>query len=87
MPEITEVDIKVCVKDTDDNPINNADVVLSKGTTEYTGTTGTAGGCTLRNVVLDTYSLTVSCTGYVTETDNITVTEDTTTLNIVLITE
>ena len=61
------------------------DVIL-EGTDEnqFTGKTGSAGGCTLSNVPEGTYSVVATASGYNEYTGSITVDENTTTLNIVL---
>lgn len=64
--------------------IKDARVVLSKGSLEYSGLTGSAGGCTLRNVLLGEYDVTCTCEGYTDFEDTLTVSADTNTLNITL---
>ena len=67
------------------NPLENVDAVLEDADeTQYTGKTGSAGGCTISNVPEGTYSVAASKTGYKVYTGNITVNEETTTLNITL---
>lgn len=84
IPEITNTNISVCVKNNSGTALKDATVVLSKGNLEYTGTTGSAGGCTLRNVLLGDYDLTCTCENYNDFEDTLEVTADTTTLNITL---
>ena len=48
------------------------------------GPTGSAGGCTVNDVPEGTHTLTVTCEGYETYTDTITVDESHTTFNITL---
>lgn len=50
-----------------ENPIQGATVVIG----ETTKTTGTSGGCTFPNMAYDTYSATISATGYATATESI----------------
>lgn len=85
-PEIlvNTVDIKVCVKDTDGNPIKDAEVELTGDNNTYSGTTGTAGGCTLRDVEFGEYDYTVSGEGYESDEGTLTVTAASTTWNIIL---
>ena len=54
---------------------------------EITGTTGSAGGCTLHNVTDGENSVTVTAEGYKTKTETITVSESNTTFTISLETE
>ena len=85
IPEITDINISVCVKDDSGTGIKDAKVTLSKGSLEYNGITGSAGGCTLRNVLFGEYDLTCTCEGYDDFEDTLTVSKDTTsTLNIIL---
>lgn len=65
--------------------IENVTVVL-EGTdgTQYSGKTGSAGGCRISNVPEGTYTVQASATGYEPYTGNITVNEENTTLNITL---
>lgn len=83
-PETTK-DVSVKITDTNENGIGNATVVLSNGNDEYTGTTGNAGGCTIRNVPLGEYAVEVSANGYVDETTTFTVTSGTNNLEVTLI--
>lgn len=83
-PEPVTVDIAVSVTDGTD-PIENVDVTLEDTEeTQYTGKTGSAGGCTISNVPVGTYSVTASATGYTDYTGTLTVTEETNTLSITL---
>ena len=52
--------VSVTVRDTEDNPVGNAKVTLTNDETIYTGTTGSAGGCNIKNVPYGNY--TVDCT-------------------------
>ena len=51
---------------------------------EITGTTGSAGGCTLHNISDGEHSVTISAEGYITKTETITVSESDTTFTITL---
>ena len=64
------------------NPLENVDVVLTDTENEYSGKTGSAGGCTISNVPEGTYNVTATKTGYNTYTGTITVNEDNTSLSI-----
>ena len=68
------------------NPIENADVILEDADeNQYSGKTGSAGGCTISNVPFGEYSVVATATDYAEYTGNITVDENTSTLNIVLV--
>lgn len=77
-------DIAVTVLDTDNKPINGASVTVSNGEKEYTGNTGSAGGCNIRNVPLGDYSVTTIKTDYIISEDDITVVAGENTLEIIL---
>ena len=79
----TSYNISVSVSD-GTNPLENVDVVLTDTENEYSGKTGSAGGCTISNVPLGEYSVVASATNYAEYTGSITVNEETTALNIVL---
>ena len=82
--EPEKVDISVTVTDGKD-PIESVSVTLTANeSTVSTGNTGSAGGCTLSNVPLGSYTITASKTGYTEYTDTLTVTKDTTTLSITM---
>ncbi|WP_305554614.1 carboxypeptidase-like regulatory domain-containing protein [Methanobrevibacter sp. V74] len=67
------------------NPVSNVDVVLEDTDgNQFTGKTGSAGGCTISNVPEGSYSVMASKTGYAVYTGNITVSEENTTLAITL---
>ena len=76
--------ISVSVTDGTD-PVENVDVILEDAEEhQYTGKTGSAGGCTISNVPEGTYSVVATATGYNEYTGTITVSEETTTLSITL---
>lgn len=54
---------------------------------EITGTTGSAGGCTLQGVADGENSVTVTAEGYTSKTETITVSENDTTFTISLVEE
>jgi len=63
----TSVNISATVTSDGTTPIQGATVVLTDKTDDtktFTGTSGSAGGCTLSNVPLGTYVVTASCEGY-----------------------
>ena len=87
-PVVETTNIAVSVDD-GENAVEEATVVLTDttdNTKTFTGTTGSAGGCTLSNVTFGTYTVTATCTGYenYTGAETLTVTSETTTLNISL---
>lgn len=61
------------------------DVILEDSEeTQYTGKTGSAGGCTISDVPEGTYSVVATATGYDEYTGTLEVSEETTTLTITL---
>lgn len=83
-PTITIADISVSVKNSDGKGIGNASVVVSDNVSEYTGSTGSAGGCTVRGVLLGDYTITTSADGYITSVDDFTVTDGENVFEVVL---
>jgi len=79
----TTHNISVSVTDGTD-PIGNVDVTLSDGENEYTGKTGSAGGCTISNVPEGQYEVVASKSGYVDYESTLTVNSETSSLSIVL---
>lgn len=77
-PGIRDVSFKVV--NADDNPISGATVSI--GTT--TSTTGSAGGCTLKNITDGEHTVEVTCDGYDDYTGEIMVSETSTDFNIQL---
>lgn len=76
--------ISVSVSDGTD-PLENVDVILEDAEeNQYTGRTGSAGGCTIRNVPEGTYDVVATATGYQDYTGTLTVSEESTTLNVTL---
>ena len=78
------MDISVSVSDGTD-PIQGVAVTLTDVTDEtktYTGTSGSAGGCTLNDVALGEYTVSATKEGYSEYTDSLTVTEETDSLEI-----
>ena len=72
------------VTDSSNNGLSNVHIVLSNSTNEYEGTTGSAGGCTLRNVKTGSYEISATKNGYKDYANNITVDKETDTLCIVM---
>ena len=64
--------VSVTITDTTDN------------TSTFTGTTGPAGGCNLKDVPVGTYDVTATKEGYTTYEDEITVTAESSTLAITM---
>lgn len=83
----TTTDISVSVTD-GTSGIENASVTLTDttdSTKTFTGTTGSAGGCTLTNVPVGTYGVSVTATGFTEYTDAaLSVTSTTSTLEITM---
>lgn len=68
-----------------DTPIQDVDVTLTDTTDSdvtFTGKTGSAGGCTLSNVTVGSYTVTAEAEGYTDYEDTLTVTAETDTLEI-----
>lgn len=63
-------DVKITVTD-GENPIGSASVSITD--TTFTATTGSAGGCTIRNVPLGEYTIEVGKTGYISSLEDLTV--------------
>lgn len=72
--------ISFTVKDRIDEAVNGATVTIGS----ITGTTGSAGGCTLHDVEDGTQSVTVTKEGYVSKTESISVSSESTSFTIVL---
>ena len=81
-PEITKYDLSFTIND-GTTGINGATVTIG----DVTGTTGSSGGCTLKDIPAGTQSVTVTKTGYVTKTETITVDTDHTSFTISLTSE
>lgn len=76
--------IKVNVTNGTD-PIGNVSVTLTDSdNNEYSGKTGDAGGCNIKNVPEGQYNVVATASGYNEYTGTINVNEETTTLNITL---
>ena len=82
------MDIAVSVSDkSSEEAIQGVSVTITDtidDTITFTGTTGPAGGCNLKNVPLGDYEVTATKEGYVDYSGELTVTDETTTLTIEL---
>ena len=79
------VNISVSVKDSEGAGINGALVeIYQDNMGHYTGTTGSAGGCTVRNVPLGEYFIQVSADEYITSIDDLTVVDGDNSVEIIL---
>lgn len=81
---VETVDIQVSVKDTEEQNISGASVVLTANNENYSCQTGTAGGCKISNVPLGEYALSATATGFEELSDTISVTAETESLPLVL---
>lgn len=68
------------------NPIEGATVTLiDSEKEEYTGTTGSAGGCTIKNVPEGTCTVTAEATGYTDyEDEDVEISDESKTLSITM---
>lgn len=68
------------------DPIEGATVTLiDSEEEEYTGTTGSAGGCTVKDVPEGTYTVTATATGYTDyEDEDVEISEESKTLSITM---
>lgn len=81
-PETTKYDLSFTIND-GTTGISGATVTIG----DVTGTTGSSGGCTLKDIEEGSQSVTVEATGYVTKTETITVDTDHTSFTISLTSE
>ena len=89
-----EVNPETSNQEVDTTATRNVNFIINDGTDaiqgatvtigEITGTTGSAGGCTLQNVTDGENSVTVTAEGYTSKTETITVSENETTFTISL---
>ena len=85
-PEKPKRNISVSVND-GTNPVGSVDVILEDADkNQYTGKTGSAGGCTIKDVPDGSYTVVANATGYVEYAGTLTVSESSTTLSITLTT-
>ena len=90
----SEVNPETSNQEVDTPATRNVNFIINDGTDaiqgatvtigEITGTTGSAGGCTLQNVTDGENSVTVTAEGYTSKTETITVSENETTFTISL---
>ena len=85
-PPVTTSDISISVKDNKGKGIGSASVTVSQNGSEvtYTGVTGSAGGCTVRNVPLGNYVISTDAEGYISSVDDFTVTAGENVFEVVL---
>ena len=76
--------VKVHAVDKDGDDVSGAAITLAFGDETYTGTTGTAGGCSISNVPYGTYTVTATKTGNPNYTATVTVSRKNTDLPITL---
>lgn len=76
--------VAVHIVDSEDEPIAGAVVVFSKDGKEYTCTTGSAGGCSMSNVVIGEYDTSVAADDYIQDIDSFTVVEGENTFELAL---
>lgn len=81
-PETTKYDLSFTIND-GTTGISGATVTIG----DVTGTTGSSGGCTLKDIEEGSQSVTVEATGYITKTETITVDTDHTSFTISLTSE
>lgn len=83
---VTTSDIRISVKDDAGKGIGSASVTVSQNGSEvtYTGVTGSAGGCTVRNVPLGNYVISADAEGYISSVDDFTVTAGENVFEVVL---
>lgn len=84
--EVLTGNIGITVKDEEKNPIQGVKGVLSKNgeETDFTCTTGQAGGCNIKDVPYGNYSIEFTKEGYITQTKDITINSDSLVLEITL---
>ncbi|MBQ6099504.1 MAG: DNA-directed RNA polymerase subunit B [Methanobrevibacter sp.] len=76
--------VSVSLSDEDDSPIQGVTVTLSDDDETYSGSTGKAGGCTIKNVPFGVYSVEADADGYESDLDSFTVGDGENLLNISL---
>lgn len=83
---VTTSNISISVKDDTGKGIGSASVTVSKegSDVKYTGITGSAGGCTVRNVPLGDYIISTDAAGYISSVDDFKVTAGENVFEVVL---
>lgn len=71
--EETVADISVHVTDSENNGLSGATVTVQDTNGEFTCTTGSAGGCTIKDIPVGEYTLETVKEGYLTSEDEFTV--------------
>ena len=66
---VQTADITVSVTDEEGNPVQGARVILSNDEDDYVGNTGSAGGCTIKNVPLGDYTAETRAEEYLSDVD------------------
>ena len=89
MPPVEPTTVTVAVSVTDGtDPIQNVDVVLEDSENhQYTGKTGSAGGCNITEVPVGTYSVSATATGYTdyASSEDVEITEESHALTITMV--
>lgn len=85
-PTVIAADINVSVKDSEGNGIGGASVTVSQegNNDAYSSSTGSAGGCTIKDVPLGDYVITTEATGYISSVDDYTVTANENIFEVIL---
>ena len=76
--------ISVTVKDKTGNPVANADVSIYDKGEPYEGTTGSAGGCTIKKVPYGTYTIEAKAEGYESTVDTLIVDKNELSVELIL---
>ena len=90
-PAPTTVTVAVSVSYDNDGtttPVENADVTLTDAdSNEYTGKTGSAGGCNITEVPVGTYSVSATATGFTdyASSEDVEITEESHALTITMV--
>lgn len=75
--------VKVNIKNETDEPISNAEVTITGNGENYTSVTGSAGGCTIKNIKQGDYICIVTASDYIVFEEKLAILQDKT-LNITL---
>ena len=77
-------DLSVSVKNSLDENVSNANIILTNNSQEFTGTTGTAGGCNITDFPLRHYTYSATAENYVDKNGEIEIIDGDNTLEIIL---
>lgn len=77
-------ELSVSVKNSFDEDVSNANIILTNNSQEFTGTTGTAGGCKITNLPLGNYTYIATAENYVDKNGEIEIIDGDNTLEIIL---